>query len=124
MTDLDTIITDAVAKLTVALKAGDGKAVRAVLAGLLRRQLEDAEVSTHRRRLAEISGDTVALARYYGEIAVGDRELQAELGRKLTAEETAAHKAGARSRVVEARAVAVAQSLRGEKVSMPEWVLR
>jgi len=74
----------------------------------------------HRARLEELSGDSLALAHYIGELGERFDTLEAMIGHELTTEELDALEDGARERRAEVRAIELSRARKGG--SIDKWM--
>lgn len=121
---IDDQVTKALTRITAAVQVGDASKVRAVLRDLLETRLETEEQTEHQRRLETLAGDSLALARYAGELGLAARDAEALIGHVPTGEEKAAMEQGASSRRTAVRAIELQTVTRGGKLAVPEWMRR
>lgn len=91
------------------------------LASLLRDWDVAEQANVHRQRLAQLSGNTVGLCAYLGELAIHPSEVESMLGRKPDAVEAMAYEQGQRKRILEARALELHIVRTEGKLELPEW---
>jgi hypothetical protein len=120
---IDQIRTKIATFLVKAAAQGSTPSATAVLS-LLSDMEAAAAAAEHRTRMAEIevSGDTLALATYLGQLGATRLSLAGRLGREPTDPEISAWQRGARDRMLEARALELARARTGQ-APPPPWAL-
>jgi len=118
----DELVTDTIARIGKAAKAGDLQGTREIIADLVGRQPSESPIESHRARLEAIGSDTGAICRYLGELGIAVDVVTARIGHEMTSEEFGAYQGGRNERILEARALELAEARRTGKVR--DWMLK
>jgi len=110
--DLDALEEGLIAALVSQAAAGSAPAAKQAQDSIAKLRVQRA-AAAHRAKLAALAGP--ALVGYLGELGERDSDVEAYLGRKVTAEERDAMKAGARLRRLEVAAVELERVRAGAK---------
>lgn len=120
--DLDGIENGAIRALLRSAVQGDVSAARAALAEVDRVRSERLG-DEHRKRMAEIADDSVALAAYLGSLGVARAEMERRIGHRITEAELEAWERASDDRILEVRAIELQQMRRGSG-KVPTWATR
>lgn len=120
--DAEEIERQLAVKLSMTALQGEGSvpAARQVLEVLDRIRSRQA-AEEHRRRMEEVSGQPLELARYLGYLGEDSKGVQGHLGHVMTEDERAAYEEGRRRRQLQLRAVELDRAVRGQGKPAP-WM--